>query len=90
MIRSGGRQEKVMPSGEEIDRLRRTLNPKGKPRTWASIGEQYGVSRQAAHKAWKSWRSKKAQAVIDAKRKSDENGGEAAAMREDEHGDVHE
>lgn len=40
-----------------IDEKRKMTNPEtGRPYTFAEIGQQFGVSRQAAHKRWDKWR----------------------------------
>jgi len=41
--------ERVLPDGTEIARRRKAGE------TFASIGEQYGTSRQAVHKAFTKW-----------------------------------
>jgi hypothetical protein len=37
------------------------------PMTFAEIGERYGVTRQAAHKAWRTWQRKKEEAKAQVK-----------------------
>lgn len=49
----GGAMERQLPEGDEIERLR------GQGYTFAEIGERYGTSRQAVHKAHKKWRVQK-------------------------------
>lgn len=46
-----------LPSGAEIDAKRRMTNPEtNRPYTFAEIGAQSGVSRQAAWKRWDKWK----------------------------------
>lgn len=52
MSRSGN-YPTILPDGSEIARLRAL--PTGVRPTFEEIGARYGVSRQAAHKAFKKW-----------------------------------
>lgn len=45
--------ERQLPEGREIRELRKTM-------TFAEIGERYGVTRQAVHKALKTWERREA------------------------------
>lgn len=49
----GGAREQMLPDGAEIARMR--AQPEGARPTFAQIGERYGVSRQAVHKAYNRW-----------------------------------
>lgn len=51
------RHATFLPEGDVIDEKRKMTNPEtGRPYTFAEIGQQFGVSRQAAHKRWDKWR----------------------------------
>lgn len=47
-----------LPEGREVARLRDELN-----QTFTQIGERYGVSRQAAHKAYRTYIRRRAEAA---------------------------
>lgn len=49
----------LLPDGAEIDRMRHPVS--GKPITYEKIGQRYGVSRQAVHKAHAKWRRAQAE-----------------------------
>lgn len=48
-----------LPSGEELARLRDL--PESERPTYQDIGDRYGVSRQAVHKALTKWRKNQEQ-----------------------------
>lgn len=52
--------EQLLPDGAEIKKMRED------GRTFAEIGEQYGVTRQAVHKALKTFERRQAEAAEEA------------------------
>jgi DNA invertase Pin-like site-specific DNA recombinase len=54
----GGIPDRSLPDGDEIDRMRKQGH------TFAEIGERYGVSRQAVHKAHKKWLAERELIVV--------------------------